>query len=308
MSWHSYPSIYALGHRAIADLLNGPVLVEEKIDGSQFSFCITEEGEIKVRSKGAQLHPDAPEKMFTRAVDSVRELAPTLTPGWTYRAEYLQKPKHNSLAYDRIPQKHLIVFDINPAHEEYLPYDAKATECARIGLEVVPLVYRGKVSGIADFRMFLDRESVLGGQKIEGVVVKPEKYDLFGLDKKCLLGKFVSEAFKEIHAREWKESNPGPTDIVERIAGDYHTQARWQKAVIHLSERGEIEGSPRDIGKLIKEVPTDIKKECEQEIKDRLYAWAWPQIQRKVTAGLPEWYKDELLKRQFETQDEAVTA
>lgn len=36
-SWHSYPSIYALGHRAIVDLLKGPVFIEEKIDGSQFS-------------------------------------------------------------------------------------------------------------------------------------------------------------------------------------------------------------------------------------------------------------------------------
>lgn len=37
-SWNSYPQIYALGHRYLEDLLKDPVLVEEKIDGSQFSF------------------------------------------------------------------------------------------------------------------------------------------------------------------------------------------------------------------------------------------------------------------------------
>jgi hypothetical protein len=52
-SWHSYPSIYNLGHRALQDLLTVSVNVEEKVDGSQFSFGITEEGEIKLRSKGA---------------------------------------------------------------------------------------------------------------------------------------------------------------------------------------------------------------------------------------------------------------
>jgi hypothetical protein len=306
-SWHSYPSIYALGHRAIADLLTGDVLVEEKIDGSQFSFGVTEDGEIKVRSKGAQLHPDAPEKMFTAAVASVKERAHLLRPGWTYRGEYLAKPKHNSLAYDRIPRGHIIVFDINSAHEEYLPYEEKQAEAERIGLETVALIYRGKVSGIADFRMFLDRESVLGGQKIEGVVVKPVGYAKFGLDKKCLLGKFVSEAFKEVHAREWKASNPGPTDIVDRIAGDLHTTARWDKAVLHLRERGVLEGSPRDIGALIKEVPADIRKEESDYIKDKLFAWAWPQIQRKVTHGLPEWYKDELLKQQFENEPQTAS-
>lgn len=305
-SWHSYPSIYALGHRAIADLLRGDVLVEEKVDGSQFSFGVTQDGEIKVRSKGAQLYVDAPEKMFTAAVASVKERAHLLTPGWTYRAEYLAKPKHNSLAYDRIPNGHLIVFDVNPEHETYLSYEEKSAEAERIGLETVPLIYRGRVDGVASFRQFLERESILGGQKIEGVVVKPVGYALFGLDKKCLLGKFVSESFKEVHAGEWKKSNPGPQDIIERISGDLHTQARWNKAVLHLRERGVIEGSPRDIGKIIAEVPTDIQSECEAEIKDRLFAWAWPQIRRKVTAGLPEWYKDELLKQQFDAEEPAA--
>ena len=50
---HSYPSIFNLGHRAVAGLLGGPVIVEEKIDGSQFSFGVTVDGEIVTRSKGA---------------------------------------------------------------------------------------------------------------------------------------------------------------------------------------------------------------------------------------------------------------
>lgn len=49
---HSYPTIYNLGHRAIVDLLKGPVIVEEKIDGSQISFRKDEQGDLEVRSKG----------------------------------------------------------------------------------------------------------------------------------------------------------------------------------------------------------------------------------------------------------------
>jgi hypothetical protein len=113
-SWHSYPSIYNFGHKAICDLLKHDVLVEEKVDGSQFSFGvfktvgeddpdITAPVMLRVRSKGAVMHPDAPEKMFTKAVESVKEREHLLTLGWTYRGEYLQKPKHNALAYDRVP-------------------------------------------------------------------------------------------------------------------------------------------------------------------------------------------------------------
>jgi hypothetical protein len=299
-SWHSYPSIFALGHRALAELLLDPVIVEEKVDGSQFSFGLFEDGGatpiLRCRSKGAQLNLVAPEKMFIRAVEVAASLP--LTPGWTYRAEYLAKAKHNALAYDRVPEKHLIVFDINPAHEEYLSYADKAAECVRLGLEIVPLVYEGLLDTFANFRSMIDRVSALGGQKVEGVVVK--NYRRFGPDKKVLMGKFVSESFKEVHAAEWKAANPTRTDIVERLIETLRTPARWNKAVQHLREAGQIEDSPRDIGRLIKEVQADIEKECNELIAQKLAEWALPQIRRGVVRGLPEFYKEELLKKQFE--------
>lgn len=309
-SWHSYPSIFALGHRAISDLLTVPVCVEEKVDGSQFSFGLFKtydhEGNddggtvLRVRSKGAVMIPDAPEKMFTEAVDTAKRLAPQLQIGWTYRGEYLKKPRHNGLAYNRIPEQHVIIFDINSGHETYLSQEEKRAEAARLGLECVPLLHVGHLKHIEEFRSFLKHESILGGQPIEGVVVKPSGYDLFGPDKKVLMGKFVSEAFKEVQSKMWKADNPSAKDIVSMIADAYTTQARWMKAAQHLRERGEIEDSPRDIGRLMQEVPVDVEKECGDEIKERLYKWAWPHVRRMLTRGLPEWYKEELVKKQFE--------
>jgi len=306
-SWHSYPSIFALGHRALSELLLDPVTVEEKVDGSQFSFGVFEEnGEriLRCRSKGAQLNLIAPEKMFVRGVEVVQTLP--LSVGWTYRAEYLAKPKHNSLAYDRIPEKHLIVFDINTGHEEYMSYADKAAECSRLGLEIVPLIYGGMMDTFADFRSMLDRVSILGGQKIEGVVVK--NYRRFGPDKKVLMGKFVSESFKEVHAAEWKASNPTRTDIVDRLIDSLRTPARWNKAVQHLRESGRLDESPKDIGSLMKEVQADIEKECSDLIAQKLAEWAMPQVRRGVIRGLPEWYKEQLVARQFEMTDEARSA
>lgn len=292
-SWHSYPSIYALGHRCLDELLLDPVIIEEKVDGSQFSFGRFG-GELRCRSKGQQLNIEAPEKMFERAVEVAASL--DLCDGWTYRAEYLQKPKHNSLTYSRTPDNNLIVFDINNGHESYLGATEKAEEATRLGLEVVPLLFCGVVKDIGLFNELLDRESQLGGPKIEGVVCK--NYARFGPDKKALMGKYVSEAFKEIHTKEWKESNPAAGDIVERMMLMYRSEARWHKAVQHLREVGALGGEPRDIPALFKEVNLDILKECEGEIKDALFKWAWPRISRAATRGLPEWYKQELLKNQ----------
>lgn len=310
-SWHSYPKLYAIGHRALQELLLDDVIVEEKLDGSQFSFgvfpgpCLDDNNtfmnELKVRSKGVVMEVSAPEKMFHKAVASVVAVEHMLRPGWTYRAEYLSKPKHNTLAYDRAPAGFLAIFDINAAEESYLSHPDKAAEAARLGFDVVPLIYQGRIATVDQFRAMLDRVSFLGGQKVEGVVVK--NYNRFGPDKKALMGKFVSEQFKEAHTGAWKEANPGKQDVVQRLVEGLATQARWMKAVQHLRERGELTDSPKDIGTLIKETQADILAECKEDIIDALYKWASPHILRGAIRGLPEWYKEELLKKQFETPE-----
>lgn len=300
-SWHAYPSIFSMGHRALAELLSGPVYVEEKVDGSQFSFAVNEHGEVLARSKGATLHVDAPEKMFSKAIETVQAIASVLHPGWTYRAEYLAKPKHNTLSYSRIPERCVIVFDINTGEECYLPYEEKRAEAERVGLECVPLLYKGMIPSVDFFRGFLDRDSVLGGTKIEGVVVKPVGYGLYGADKKALIGKFVSEQFKEQNQGNWKVDNQGPREITEKIAETVATPARWTKAVQHLRELGQIQDSPKDIGKCLAMIQHDVEKECREDIAQMLWDWAWPQIRRKSSYGFPEWYKDQLLAQQFQS-------
>lgn len=301
---HSYSSIYNVGHAAIADLLKQPVIVEEKVDGSQFSFTRTQAGELVCRSKGARINMLAPEGMFLNAVAFVQSASNDMPPGLVYRGEYLRSPKHNVLVYDRIPHNHVIIFDIERGEQTFCPASEKIEEARLIGLETVPVLFEGMLTDVALLRELLETPSVLGGQKVEGVVIKPAAYDLFGRDKKVLMGKFVSEAFKEVHASEWKKDHAtkGPGEIVQILAAIYATPARWQKALIHLRERGEIQDAPQDIQKLMAEVPPDVLKECETEIRAQLFEWAWPQLRRSITRGLPEWYKGELLKKQFENQ------
>lgn len=304
ISWHSYPKVYAVGHAGVKDLLLDDVIVEEKVDGSQFSFGVIDKGDgqgprLLCRSKGAELHTDAPEKLFVQAVATATKLAPILTPGWTYRCEYVVKPKHNVLAYERTPKDFLILFDINTGHEQYASVEVKEEEAKRIGLEVVPWFHWGRIESAEQFRAMLDRVSILGGQKIEGVVVK--NYKRFGVDGKALLAKYVSEAFKEVHAGDWKERNPKSGDIIQRLIDKYRTPARWAKAAQHLKERGLLEQSPKDIGALIKEVHADITAECEGEIKQALWDWARDNVMRGAAGGVAQWWKDRLLEMQFES-------
>ena len=96
MNIPSYSSIFNLGHKALVELFADDVLIEEKVDGSQFSMMQIN-GETFCRSHSQQINIDYPDKMFSLAVDVAKSLP--LQDGWIYRGEYLQKPKHNSLAY-----------------------------------------------------------------------------------------------------------------------------------------------------------------------------------------------------------------
>lgn len=297
---HSYGKIYSMGHRESRDMFNHQVTVEEKVDGSQFSFGVFG-GELKCRSKGCEIILDAPDKLFSKAVATVRELAPLLHDGWTYRGEYLSSPKHNTLAYDRTPKSHIVIFDIDRGENDYMGEEERAAEAERIGLEVVPVFFVGDLKSPEEVLSLLDRVSFLGGQKIEGMVFKSRV--LFGADKKPLMAKHVSDRFKEMHNANWKPDKAAGKDIIQRLIETYRVPARFEKAVQHLRDDGKLEDNPRDIGPLIKELQSDFRAECLTDVADKLVQWAMPDLIRGITHGLPEWYKERLLASQFQGAD-----
>lgn len=289
----AYPSIFTIGHRFIENLFKGKIVIEEKIDGSQFSFGVYD-GQVVCRSRGQEINLEDP-GMFGKAVTVVQSIKDSLTPGWTYRGEYLQKPKHNTLAYERVPSGFIMIFDVMISEgEHYLCPENKRAEAHRIGLECVPLFYAGLGEDIVPMSLsnYFNTISVLGGVNIEGVVVK--NYDQFGEDKHILIGKFVSPAFKEKHQTQWKASNPNKADVEQHLIVEFAVEARWRKAVQHLREAGKITDTPTDIGLIMAEVKADILKEEGNEIKEALFKHTWPRIARGVTAGIPEWYKKDL--------------
>jgi hypothetical protein len=293
-----YPKIYNLGHKAIRDIFNEPVVAQEKVDGSQISFM--KKGiDIYVRSKGAMLYFDNPEKMFSLGLESIAAIAQELVPGWIYRGEYLRSPKHNVLKYDRVPEGHIILYDIQVGDQDFLDHMSVADNAMYLGLESVPtwhLPIGVTQDMIAELMLNV---SVLGGVPIEGVVFKNYKrFDPY--TGKVMMAKHVSEAFKEVHqSKKYKTSSK---DIIETLKERYTTEARWQKAAQHLKESGVLTDSPKDIGALMKEVNADIYDECGGEIREALFKWGWKQISRGLTAGLPEWYKQKLMDKQFEEE------
>lgn len=298
MKLHSYPKVHSLGHPAISELLDGDVVVQEKVDGSQISFGLFDD-ELHIRSKNAEIFGDNPNDMFAKAVEVIHSLRDDLIRNLVYRGEYLRAVKHNALAYERHPNNHIVLFDIERGPSDFLPYEDVKVEAASLGLEVIPLVFKGKAEGIDQFQEWMKGESFLGGS-IEGLVIK--NYARFGRDGKVLMGKHVSEDFKETNAQNWKKQNPSKNDVIQLLIAQYHNENRWEKAVQHLRDSGQLEHSPKDIGALIKEVQKDLLEECEEDIKAALWNHAKGHITRGATKGLPEWYKQKLAESQFDSE------
>ena len=212
----SYSSPYALGHKATECLWDGIVWAEEKIDGSQFSFGrIGDEWHCRSRKQDLSHTVDDPAAagMFKLAIETIVRL--DLHDGWVYRGEFLAKPKHNTLAYARVPKGNIILFDVDQSDQDYLdPYTA-AGEAERLGLEFVPILGEyGGTTAVEDLKQLLVVPSVLGRTDVEGIVLK--NYGVFDQSqKKVLMAKLVSADFQEAHQKDSKRRNPSKQDITD---------------------------------------------------------------------------------------------
>lgn len=288
--FNPYPKIFAIGTRYIQDIFDGEVDVEEKLDGSQFSACSIG-GELHMRSKGTVQYLEKPDAMFRQAVDYFASL--DLPDRVVFYCEYMRIPKHNVLKYGRVPKNNLMLFgasDVTGTTFCCRQYIEKWA--AKLDIEPVPLFFSGTIKSSEELIEFLDRESFLGGTKIEGIVVKNygKEFLLGGQPIPFMAGKLVSEAFKEVHRSQWKQENTGKGRW-ETFKDGFCTEARWHKAVQHLAESGELEHAPRDIGSLIKEVQRDILEEETDYIKDFLFKEFGQEVLKRAITGLPDWYK-----------------
>lgn len=300
-----YPKIWQVGHRAVDGIFNSPVVVQEKVDGSQLSFGKID-GRLYVKSKGQMIVDGAKsvdgitvDGMFKRAVETLGSLFSDLPDDVIFRGEYLNKPKHNVLMYDRVPTNNIVVFDAQSATSDKSAFVAHGalTPNTYVPFDVVPTFHDGPVSSIEELFSFLERESYLGGPKIEGVVIKNyDRYTAFG---DPMFAKYVSEKFKEQHGTTWKNVNPGSANVVANLIEVHRTEARWQKAVQHLRESGRLKDDPADIGPLMGELAADFIAECKDSVMDELWKRFGKDVVRGVQRGFAEWYKEQLATSAF---------
>lgn len=299
-----YGKIFALGHRGTEGLLDRDVIVEEKVDGSQISWgLVGDPPRLSIRSKRLEIDPEKPPDLFAPSVRSILRMHVDglLSPGTAYRGEAVGRPRHNTLAYGRVPAGHIALFDIDVGTQAYIGHEEKSRIAQQLGIETVPRLFEGRLSSEEQLTELLRTESFLGGQTIEGVVIKRiAGAPLFGEDGLPVRAKFVSERFKEAHARnpDWKRTSQ--SEFLRTLADSVSGPVRWEKVVAGLQAEGLIEGgTPVEIGKIIGHIRDDVRGECLDDIKDSLWEHFEKRFLAAVTKGFPEWYKERLSRSAF---------
>ena len=302
----AYPKIFAIGTSYIRDIFKGEVEITEKVDGSHFCFGKID-SVLQMRSKGQDVYAPIADNMFREAVNYVTSIESKLQEGNVYYCEYLRNPKHNKLAYDRIPLNHLYLFGVSDKTQTYFinDIDRLVNIAGWIGIEPPKLLFSGAVLDSAFLLELLDQTSVLGGPQIEGVVVKNYgiPFLLGGQPIPVMAGKFVSEKYKEIK----RVPQQGKDSSIELFLDGFRIEQRWEKAVQHLKDNGVLEDSPRDIGLLIKEIQRDVTEEGEDYAKEWLWKHFQGSITRRAISGFPEWYKELLLQNVLGDNHDTIT-
>lgn len=288
---YSKPRTY--GDKFLRDLHKNPVVIQEKIDGSQFSFYKDPEtGDLLFKTRNKMITPETCEAQFRPTVEHLLANKDAIIPGWIYRGEAMSSARHNKLKYDRAPSGHLVLYDIQTEDGLITDHGMLVREADGIGVEPVNKFGHLMADESMDeetFNVLMSYGSKLGGT-CEGVVLKNYHRKDPADETKVLMAKIVSAEFRE----KKTSSMPKNTLNLDSIIDTYRTEARWDKAVQHLRDSGYLEGTPKDIGPIMAEVQRDVEEEEKENIKDLLYAKFRKSILKGVSEGVAQWYKDGL--------------
>lgn len=295
----AFPKIFHIGAPEITSLFTGIVEVTEKVDGSQIGFGKRENGELIIRSKGRVIYDGGSyheDKLFKSAINQILSVADVIKPGYFFYGEAVTRNKHNTLNYGKTPTGFIALYGVLTPDGWVSEHETLRAYASALGIDVVPLLHSGKVEDKAQLDELLTKDSFLGNEKIEGIVVKNYgQSSTFAHSTECF-GKYVREGFKERNgaANQHTKGN----DLLELVSA-FATEARWQKAIQHLRDDGKLTMSPKDIGPLILEIHKDLELEEGGFIKEALYKIFIKQIRGNTTKGFPEYWKQKLLEGSF---------
>lgn len=239
MEFSKYKKIKQLGNEENIDIFTNPddiIYIQEKVDGANFRFYISKEGNLIFGSRTQQLTSNEGEDTnvqtnFMRCVNHVRETLKgqdlSEYSGLIFYGECMTK---HTIGYDWENTPPFLGFDILDSNGKFMQPDFMEDTFEGLGLATIPSI---KIIKAGDIKEIIDddvpKSKFYGGQA-EGIVFKnPEKQ---------IYAKYVREKFKEKNREEFGQNKKHATTDEDYFTAIYCTNARVEKIVWKLVDDG----------------------------------------------------------------------
>lgn len=275
-----YTDVIRLGHRSTVGVLNEGdyITISEKLDGANASFKLNEENQVDGFSRNGSVD----EKNNLRGYYGwIKEnIKPELlNPTYRYFGEFLI---NHTIQYKPEYYKNFYLFSVyDDELQEYLPDEIMESEALRLGINTVPLIYKGKYISFEHLMEFVGK-SDMAVNFGEGIVVKNAKYrDKYG--HQCFV-KLVHEDFTEVQKQKLPKDPNRPATPEQEFANMCVTKARVDKMIHKLVDEGILESNfgIEDMRLILNNLGNRIYEDIRKEESDSLPEGYEVQVLRKA--------------------------
>ena len=261
MKFKPYMHIERWGNSEVEGIEHGTCFIYPKIDGSNASVWLGDDGLVKAGSRTRQLSIGSDNAGFYAWVEQQDNLKAYLLANPTHRLFGEWLVPHTLKTYRQDAWRRFWIFDVQ-ADDTYLSYDVYNVELQKHGLDYVVPMFRAENIHLEYLIKALEKNTFLiqeGAGLGEGVVVK--NYDFINRYGNVVWAKVVRQEFKEENAKTFGINTIGLMEPVEkRIADKFVTEAMVEK--VYAKIVNEIGGwESKYIPRLLNTVFYDLVKE-----------------------------------------------
>ncbi|MCM3387257.1 RNA ligase family protein [Ureibacillus chungkukjangi] len=272
MEFKRYQHLERFGTDEVQDIEFGDTLIFPKLDGTNASVWLDNEGNIKGGSRNRQLTLENDNAGFYAYVVENEKLKGYLAKYPTHRLYGEWLVPHSLKTYRDDAWRKFYIFDITIDKEddsvEYIPYDIYKPLLDEFDLDYIVPIAKVKNGSYDTYLKALEKNQFLikdGQGNGEGIVIK--NYDFYNRFGRQNWAKIVTTEFKEKHAKAMGYNEIKNKMVEESIVEEFCTSAFIEKEyskIVHENEGWQSKLIPMLLGRVWHEF---IKEESWNFIK-----------------------------------------
>lgn len=249
-------------------LVGDRIVVQEKLDGANASFKISNQKEILCFSRRTKLDKENNLRGFYQYIE---KLQPTL------EKLFLKIKELRFYGEWLVPHKvqykenfnEFYLFDVyNETSGEYLKYDEVVYYSKLLNLKMVPVFFDGEFKDMDQLKQFVGRTKMADGFG-EGIVIKNQnRYGGHG-EKTIRFTKMVSNEFTEVHRKKTSPDKQKQMSESQKWISTYLTESRVEKMIFKYEDNG-FELSFKNFGNIMSKLTHSLLNDIlEEEGKEK---------------------------------------